>query len=208
MRAVEKKHLDPEMTKRANSPKRSTHSLSKPMKLRPLKIMICKMLCCITSIAVFTLCFLPYEWDGRIYTIPTRYLVMCATSEPMMRHLYDFVFDEAFLRNFEATRFWMTVPILSFLSFSYESVPRYILSVSTILTIHMDNSIVDPFIMCLSYFLDPIGTFFAFVWLLDRSITRLNKPLTSMCFRQLFEFCIFTLIVVTRNGLNMSGNDS
>ena len=191
------------MTKRTTSPKLRTHLSSQSMHHRLIYIMCCKIACCILSIATLTLCFLPYEWEGRIFTIPTRYLVICATSGSIIQHLYDFVFDDAFLHNFKTIRFWITVPILSLLSFFHESVPRYLLSVSALMTICVDNWNVDIFVMCLTCFLDAMGVTIAFAWLIDRFMVRSNIPLTSMCFRQAFEFCIFSTIVLTRNGLEM-----
>ena len=162
--------------------------------------MVAKMVCCVVSIASLIMCLLPYRWNDRIYGVPMRYLVASAASAPMVQHLHEFVFDDAFLRTVCHVSPWRTLTLLAFLCHPGSSVARHVLGASTLVFARADVRHAVPLAVGLVSCLDPAGTAIAAAWVVDRLMARFLIPLTRMCARQLFEFGMFFAIVASRDG--------
>lgn len=180
----------------ASPRRRSRRSNVTYAQVRSPILMVVKLSCCVLSIASFTMCFFPHDMDERVWGVSKRCVMLCATSVPMLQHLYDFVFDEAFLRHVDDDRPWMTLPILSFACSPHPAS----LCVIALLSSRADTQASTALAVCLACWLDGEGMMLVAAWMVDRLLARYRSPVAAMCARQLLEsYFFFTITALSGN---------
>lgn len=160
--------------------------------------MVSKLLCCVSSCAAFTFCFLPHEWDADIDGIPMRWCMIGITGCPVVLHMYHFVFDDAFLYNFHVIRPWFTPLLIAFVCNTHLWRTRLLVIFTTAILSQCGNVFLTIAAgLWMLNAIDHTSTLIFIIMTLDRFIAKWSLPLTIMWTRQVMEFYIFFAITAS-----------